>query len=101
LLAAWYLAVMVAHQETLPGDRQYWLTRPVSWQSLLLAKAGFVVAFFQLPVLASNLCTLVANGLSPLAYLTPLLVKQVFLTAFLVLPTLALAAVTRNFGQFA
>jgi hypothetical protein len=101
LLAAWYLAVMVAHQETLPGDRQYWLTRPVSWQSLLLSKAAFVAAFFQVPVLASNLSTLVANGLPPLAYVAPLLVKQVFLTAFLVLPTLALAAVTRNFGQFA
>ena len=101
LLAAWYLAVMVVHQETVPGDRQYWLTRPISWQSLLLAKAAFVVVFFQFPVLASNLCALVANGLSPLAYVASLLVKQVFLTAFLVLPTMGLAAVTRNFGQFA
>jgi hypothetical protein len=101
LLAAWYLAVMAVHQETLPGDRQYWLTRPISWQSLLLAKGMFVVVFFQLPLLASNLGALLANGLPPLAYVAPLLVKQGLLTAFLALPTMALAAVTRNFGQFA
>jgi hypothetical protein len=100
LLAAWYLAVMVVHQEAVPGGRQYWLTRPISWQGLLLAKAIFVMVFFQLPVLASNLAGLLANGLSPLAYVAPLLVKQGFLTAFLVLPAMALAAVTRNLGQF-
>jgi hypothetical protein len=100
LLAAWYLTVMASHQETLPGDQQYWLTRPLSWRSLLLAKTLFVVVFFQLPVLVSNVVTLLANGLSPLAYIEPLLVKQAFLTASLVLPAMALSAVTRNFGQF-
>lgn len=101
LLAAWYLAVMVVHQEPLPGDRQYWLTRPLSWRSLLLAKAMFVAVFFQLPVLAVNVAALMVNGLSPFAYVEQLAVKQAFLIAFMVLPAMALAAVTRNFAQFA
>ena len=81
LLAGCYLAVLAVHQEAVPGDTQYWLTRPISWQSLLLAKAIFVVAFFQLPVLASNLGALLANGLSPFAYAAPLLAITV--TSFL------------------
>ena len=101
VLAAWYLTVMAAHQEAVPGDQQYWLTRPISWQNLLLAKATFVAVFFLLPVLASNVATLITNGLSPFTYAVPLLVKQAFLTAFLALPAMALSAVTRNFGQFA
>jgi hypothetical protein len=101
LLAAGYLVVMSIHQETLPGDCQYWLTRPISWRGLLLAKALFILMFLNLPVLAVNIGALLSNGLSPLAYLAPLLAKQGFLIAFVVLPAMALAAITRNFSQFA
>lgn len=35
-LAWWYLIASVIHEEAVPGDRQYWLTRPFSrwifWQ---------------------------------------------------------------------
>src|SRR5438270_2189959 len=91
---------MAMHQEALPGDRQYWLTRPISRGSLFLAKAMFIVVFFNLPVLAGNLAALIANGLSPIAYLAPLIAKQVFLTALLILPVMAIASVTRDLGQF-
>src|ERR1700683_781282 len=43
--AAWYLLVLTVHEQKLPGDRQYWLTRPYPRRSLLLAKVLFVAAF--------------------------------------------------------
>jgi hypothetical protein len=100
LIAGAYLAVMTMHQEALPGDRQYWLTRPISRGSLWFAKAIFVVVFFNLPVFAGNLAAIVANGLSPASYLLPVIAKQLFLTAFLILPALALASITRDLTQF-
>ncbi len=101
LIAGWYLTVMVVHQEALPGDRQYWITRPISWARLLLAKLLFVVVFLNLPVFVCNLAALLVNGLSPAGYLGPLMARQAFLLCFVVLPAMALASVTRDLGQFA
>ena len=98
-VAACYLCVTAVHQEAAAGDRQYWLTRPISWQSALAAKALFVAVFFSLPVFVANLAALLANGLSPFAYAGALLSKQWFLAVFLILPALAMASITRNFGQ--
>src|ERR1043166_191352 len=51
---AWiYLVVRVILQEPLPGDRQFWITRPYAWRSLLGAKALFVIAVINLPRLIS------------------------------------------------
>jgi hypothetical protein len=100
LIAAIYLVVMTMHQEKLPGDRQYWLTRPISRGSLFLAKAIFVVVFLNLPVFAGNMAAILANGLSPVTYFVPLIAKQVFLTTILILPVMALASVTRDLTQF-
>ena len=29
--AQWFLVVSLIHEEAVPGDRQYWLTRPIAW----------------------------------------------------------------------
>ena len=50
-LACWNLVIAAIHEERLPGDRQYWLVRPYSRAGLLTAKALFLVAFVNLPVL--------------------------------------------------
>ncbi|HXA48863.1 MAG TPA: hypothetical protein VNV86_01095, partial [Candidatus Acidoferrum sp.] len=100
LIAGVYLAVMAMHQEALPGDRQYWITRPISRGNLFLSKAIFILVFFNLPVFGGNLAALIANGLSPVAFLVPLIAKQVFLTALLILPVMVLASLTRDLGQF-
>lgn len=100
LIAAWFLIVTTVHQEVLPGDRQYWITRPIPWSSLIIAKMLFAAVFFNLPVLVCNVAALLANGLSPFDYAASLLARQVFVLAFLVLPAMALASVTRNLGQF-
>src|SRR5687768_13366660 len=42
---AWcHLVMLMVHQEPLVGDRQFWVTRPYSWRSLIAAKAMFAVA---------------------------------------------------------
>jgi hypothetical protein len=98
-LACWNLVIAVVHAERLPGDRQYWLTRPFSRAELVAAKALFVVAFVNLPVLATQAGVFAALGIPPLQHASTLLWLQVFLTVFLVLPAAALAAVTRNLKQ--
>src|SRR6266567_1478675 len=98
-LACWALTIVTIHEEKLPGDRQYWLTRPISWRDLMAAKALFVIAFINLPLLLSHLAVWFALGIPPLAHLPALLWKQVFFTAFYILPVAALAAITRNIGQ--
>jgi len=98
-LVAWYLIVRVIHAEALPGDRQFWITRPYRWQSLLGAKALFVLAFLNLPIVIADSVILNANGFSLLKELPGLITEQVLITAALFLPMVALAAVTTGLVQ--
>src|ERR1035441_2581418 len=50
-VAACILAIAAVHEDPLTGDRQFWITRPYSWKSLLLAKALFILVFVSLPAL--------------------------------------------------
>src|SRR5713226_5447611 len=61
-LAGLILIARVIHAEALPGDRQFWRTRPYAWKSLLGAKALFVLAFVNIPMLAANAILIRANG---------------------------------------
>ncbi len=99
--AAWYLVALAIHEQKLPGDQQYWLTRPYPRGSLLLAKALFVVAFLNLPLLATQAFALAVNGLAPLTYWRALVARQFFFSALLVLPAAALASVTASLAHFA
>src|ERR1022692_1080017 len=98
-LACWNLIIAAIHEEKLPGDRQYWLTRPYSWKDLLAAKALFVVAFINLPLFAWHAAAFAAVGIPLGEHLPALLWRQVFFSAFYIPPVAALAAVTRNQGQ--
>jgi hypothetical protein len=97
---AWYLVAAAIHEEKLVGDRQYWLTRPISWRSLLLAKAFFVLAFFNAPLLISQTTALAANGIPPLPLLPAILMRQAWLTLVIAAPAAVLAAVTRGMIEF-
>src|SRR5579863_249697 len=44
-----YLAASAIHEESLPGDNQYWLTRPIVRSRLLLAKLCFLAVFAAAP----------------------------------------------------
>src|SRR4051812_34967400 len=60
--AGWVLIARVIHAEALPGDRQFWLTRPYAWKSLLGAKALFILVFVNLPMLVADVIILGAYG---------------------------------------
>jgi hypothetical protein len=98
-LACWNLVIAAIHTERLPGDRQYWLTRPFSRRGLVAAKAFFVFAFVNLPLLLIQVGVLAFLGIPPFQHWSTLLWRQVFFTAFLVLPAAVLGAVTRNLKQ--
>ena len=98
-LACWNLIIAVIHEEKLPGDRQYWLTRPYSWKDLLAAKALFVAAFINLPLFVWHVGAFAAVGVPLGEHLPALLWRQLFFSAFYILPVAALAAITRSLGQ--
>ena len=99
-LTWWTLIGRVIHDETLPGDRQFWITRPYSWKSLLGAKALFILAFINLPMFLADVAIVRAYGLHPLgAELLGLLWSQVLLTIIFVFPIAVLSALTAGFVQ--
>jgi hypothetical protein len=98
-VAWWMLIGRAVHDEALPGDRQFWITRPYSWRSLLSAKLLFILAFVNLPMLIAQIVIVHAYGFSIGAELTGLLWSQVLLTIVFVLPVLAISALTTGFAQ--
>lgn len=100
LVVAWYLVVAVIHEDRLPGDRQAWLTTPISRRSLFLAKLLFLVIFLNLPLALSQVIGLLANGLAPSDYVRMLIWQQIVCTSLFVAPAAALAAVTASLRQF-
>jgi hypothetical protein len=61
----WFLIVRVIQGESLVGDRQFWLTRPYQRRWLMAAKALFIVAFVNIPVLIFDVALLARAGFSP------------------------------------
>jgi hypothetical protein len=98
-LAWWYLITVLVHEESLPGDRQFWVTRPYSWKSLLAAKALFIMVFVNVPVLVADCFILTAQGFSVTGHCQALLWRHIPFTVVVLLPPLALGALTRNISQ--
>jgi hypothetical protein len=99
-LGWWYLIARLVHEEPLAGDRQFWVTRPYSRGSLLAAKALFVVAFVNVPLLLGGFAILGAGGYRPLDYLPNFLWMQLTFTAVALLLPAAMASLTRSLAQF-
>ena len=100
LLLSWgYLVARTIQGEPLPGDRQFWVTRPYRWRSLLGAKALFIAVFVILPLLLSDCVILALNGLHPSDHLAGLAWHPlVFCVVFLV-PVAALACITARTAE--
>jgi hypothetical protein len=99
VLSWWYLTASLIHQESLPGDRQFWLTRPYSRASLVAAKVVFLAVFINIPFFISD-CVIVANqGFSPAAAMGSLFLRQAAL-CILLLPMAAVASLTRSTAEF-
>jgi hypothetical protein len=99
-VAWWFLISRALHAEAIPGDRQFWLTRPYSRGSLFAAKALFVLAYVLLPLALAQAATLLLRGF-PLGENLPRLVwSQLLILALIVLPAAAVAAITSKLTQF-
>jgi hypothetical protein len=97
--AWWFLVSLAVYGERLPGNRQFWITRPYRWSSLLGAKLLFIVAFVSLPLALADCFILLLQGLRPWDNPVGLLWHELTLFAVVVLPMIAVACVTANFGQ--
>ncbi|HKD79426.1 MAG TPA: hypothetical protein VKH81_07005 [Candidatus Angelobacter sp.] len=101
LILAWAaLLIRVISEDSPAGDRQFWITRPYRWPSLLAAKFLFFIAVVNIPLLMLQLGLLQAAGFPPFHYLARLVAMQLFLGACY-LCVAALAAVARGGRQFA
>jgi hypothetical protein len=99
-IAAAYLIARVIHAEAIPGDNQFWITRPYRWTSLIASKLLFIALFLNLPVFLVQLYGLLLAGF-PLNWAWVGLVwSQVLLVLAFLLPVAALAAITPGMIAF-
>lgn len=100
LVLGWlYLIAAAIYKEQPAGDRQFWVTRPYSWKSLVGAKVLFVLTFINVPFFLSDIAILHGVGLpSPVR---TLMGRQAVLTSVFLLPAAALASVTKHYAQIA
>jgi hypothetical protein len=94
------LLALAVEQDPIPGDRQFWITRPFSRGSMLAAKLLFALLFVHLPSLLADAYVLAARGFSPVAYAPQLLMKQLVWACALTIPAMALASLVRSFSHF-
>ena len=99
-LAWWFTIAAVVHDETPAGDRQFWITRPYSWKSVVAAKALFVLVFLVAPYFVTDCIVLSAKGFPPSGLIPGLLIRECLLAVVLMLPAFLLAAVTRGMREF-
>src|SRR5579871_758084 len=98
-VAWWYLICTLIYQEALPGDRQFWITRPYAWKNLLASKLLLILLFINLPVALADCLILRAQGFSIGAHAAALLWHQIPFSLLLLLPPFVLGSVTRHLGQ--
>ena len=99
-LAACVLIARLVHAEAIPGDNQFWITRPYRWQSLLGAKILFVVLFVSMPLLLEQFFLAAYVGFSPAAFWPGLLWCQALILCCAILPIVAMAALTPGISSF-
>jgi len=102
LLPIMWLVLMsrLVHDEELVGDRQFWITRPYTWYSLLLSKVLYLAVFIGLPLIVMQMILLHHAGLYPTLVLPALLKNLAIVSAIFLLPLLVIAAVTATFIRY-
>jgi hypothetical protein len=99
-LSWWMLTAAAIQFEAIPGDRQFWLTRPYSRKSLLAAKIGLLVAFICVPMAISDAIVLHVQGFPVLGNAAGILWKTALEFGVFVLPAVLLASMTRALAGF-
>lgn len=101
LVCMWALfCARLIQAEAIPGDRQFWITRPYDWRSLLAAKMLFIAAFVSAPFLFAEAATLGLTGFSIAKSIPALLCSVAFVTIVPILLFCALASLTRGLVQW-
>ena len=95
-----FLIVRAVQDESLVGDKQFWVTRPYDWYKLLAAKVLFILAFVNLPLFIADVILLKEGGFSPASHIAGLLSLQATMTVLVFLSVMAAASITPNIGQF-
>lgn len=97
---AWAILIArIVYNESLVGDRQFWVTRPYDWRQLLAAKVLFVLVFISVPAVVLQIVLLPIAGFSPVPHLAGLVGLELG-TLLLLFPVLVLASITASFTQF-
>jgi hypothetical protein len=99
-LGIFILIALLVFEEALPGDRQDWHTRPYRRWNLLIAKALFLLIFFNAPLFLSDCYTLGIQGFTVAGVIPHLLLRQVTFTVSYILPSFAIASLTATLAQF-
>ncbi len=99
-ITAAYIIARLIHAEPLPGDTQFWVTRPYRWQSLFTAKLLFILIILNVPVALARFIKLMDAGYRLDEELKPLLWSQLLMIIGFCLPIAAVAAVTAETVSF-
>jgi hypothetical protein len=101
LEVAWLFVISrLIHAEAIPGERQYWLTRPYRPASLVGAKLLFIVVFISLPIAIAQTTVALLLGFPLLQELPGLLWTQALVLLCTAVPVVALASVTESLVPF-
>jgi hypothetical protein len=93
-----FLILRVVQDESLVGDRQWWVTKPYLWWQLLLAKLFFIFVFINVPLFFVQLFLLHHAGFSIVHNFRDLVLIQ-FTPLILIVFSLALASLTKSLAQ--
>jgi hypothetical protein len=99
-LSWWNLTASVIHAEAVPGDRQFWLTRPYSWKILLAGKISFLVVVIGPPMAIADAAILHWAGFPVVSNLGGILWQVVLQFLLLIVPAFVLATLTRSLAGF-
>ncbi|MFN0105044.1 MAG: hypothetical protein ACKV2U_23540 [Bryobacteraceae bacterium] len=100
LILAWALfCAVLMHGERLPGERQYWLTRPIRWQNLLQAKTLLLLAAVVAPVALVHSWVIVSRGFPLLENLGGIVWNALLLGMACLVPVAVVASISRNLQQ--
>jgi hypothetical protein len=94
------VTALAIQTDRLIGDRQFWLTRPISWRNLLAGKLLFLICMVNVPVLIMQTAAMLANGISPIHHISVLCQGQ-HSVMLIVAGSAVLASVTGNLQQVA
>ena len=101
LVLSWWFTIAAAIQAENPtGDRQFWITRPYSWKSILCAKLLFIVVCIAIPLWIADVLIVAGKGFSPWPILPGILKYEATGCGLFLLPAFVLGGVTRGPRQF-